>query len=174
MKLQINGTDVTVPDHLAEERLLYVLREHLGLCGTRFGCGVGICGACTVHIGGKAERSCLIPVRALAGAQVTTIEGLAATWPQPGAGTGAGETLHPVQQAWIEEAVPQCGYCQSGQIMSAAALLAATPQPSHEQICTAMAGNLCRCGTYDRIFRAIGRAADHVARGQGGTHHDSL
>ncbi|MYA15864.1 MAG: (2Fe-2S)-binding protein [Gammaproteobacteria bacterium] len=128
--------------------LLWAIREELGLTGTKFGCGIAQCGACTVHLDGAAIRSCTTPLRAAAGRAVTTIEGLA---------TDAG--LHPVQQAWIDEQVPQCGYCQSGQIMSAAALLATRPAPTDADIDSAMRGNICRCGTYARIRRAIKRAA---------------
>ncbi len=148
MKLRINGRPFDVADQLADEPLLWVLRERLGLVGTRFGCGIGACGACTVHVDGAAERSCLRTCASVVGSEVTTIEGLRRA--------GA---LHPVQEAWIAEAVPQCGYCQSGQIMSAAALLASNPDPRETDIDAAMARNLCRCGTYDRIKRAIGRAA---------------
>ncbi|MCY3837472.1 MAG: (2Fe-2S)-binding protein [Gammaproteobacteria bacterium] len=128
--------------------LLWAIREELGLSGTKFGCGIAQCGACTVHLDGAAIRSCITPLRAVAGRAVTTIEGLA---------TDAG--LHPLQQAWIDEQVPQCGYCQSGQIMSAAALLATKPAPTDADIDSAMRGNICRCGTYSRIRRAIKRAA---------------
>jgi isoquinoline 1-oxidoreductase alpha subunit len=127
--------------------LLWLLRDDLGLTGTRFGCGAGLCGCCTVLVGRDAVRSCVTPVGGLAGASVTTIEGL---------GT---EQLHPLQSAWIAHAVPQCGYCQSGQIMQAAALLTQNPMPSEPQIDEAMAGNLCRCGTYPRIRIAIRDAA---------------
>ena len=150
MRIDINGSAVEVPEAWQEARLLWLLREHLGLVGTRFGCGVGACGSCTVHVDGVAQRSCLLPVAGLEGRQVTTIEGLAAD-------DGA---LHPVQQAWVEESVPQCGYCQAGQIMSAAALLRSHPDPEPDQVDQAMAGNLCRCGTYARIRRAIRRAAE--------------
>ena len=128
--------------------LLWVLREQLGLTGTKFGCGIAQCGACTVHLDGAAVRSCVTPVGAVAGRAVTTVEGLA----EPG-------ERHPLQQAWIDEQVPQCGYCQSGQIMSASALLASNPAPSDAEIDAAMRGNICRCGTYGRIRRAIKRAA---------------
>ena len=130
-----------------EKPLLWVLRENLGLTGTKFGCGLGQCGACTVHIDGNAVRSCTTLASAAVGRKVTTIEGLSAT------------SSHALQTAWVAEQVPQCGYCQSGQIMSAAALLAKTPRPSDAQIDTAMSGNICRCGTYQRIRRAIHRAA---------------
>ena len=148
-KLTLNGreTEFTVDD---DTPLLWALRDELGLTGTKYGCGIGACGACTVHIDGRAARACLTPVSAVAGKAVTTIEGL-------------GENgLHPVQQAWIDENVPQCGYCQSGQLMSAAALLAKNPSPNDKEIDTAMAGNICRCGTYPRIRKAI-----HVAAGKG-------
>ena len=131
--------------------LLWALRENLALTGTKFGCGIAQCGACTVHLDGVAIRSCVTPVSSAAGKQVTTIEGLA-----------QGEDLHPVQQAWIDHQVPQCGYCQSGQIMSATALLATNPQPDDSAIRTAMAGNICRCGMYSRIHNAIRAVADGV------------
>ena len=129
--------------------LLWVLREQLELTGTKFGCGISQCGACTVHINGVAMRSCITPISAVAGQAVSTIEGLA---PSP-------DELHPLQQAWIDQQVPQCGYCQSGQLMSAAALLANNPSPSDADIDAAMAGNICRCGMYDRIRKAIKSAA---------------
>jgi isoquinoline 1-oxidoreductase alpha subunit len=127
--------------------LLWVLRDILGLTGTKYSCGIGQCGACTVHLDGQAVRSCTLPVSEAAGKKITTIEGLEA------------EGLHPVQQAWLTENVPQCGYCQPGQIMTAVALLAENPNPSDDEIDAAMSGNLCRCGTYQRIRRAIHRAA---------------
>jgi isoquinoline 1-oxidoreductase subunit alpha len=127
--------------------LLWVLREHLKLTGTKFGCGIASCGACTVHIDGKATRSCAMPVSLVEGKSITTIEGLSPN------GT------HPLQKAWIAEQVPQCGYCQSGQIMQAAELLATNKKPTRQQIVQHMDGNLCRCGTYPRIVRAIERAA---------------
>jgi aerobic-type carbon monoxide dehydrogenase small subunit (CoxS/CutS family) len=131
-----------------ETPLLWVLRDHLGLTGTKYGCGIGVCGACTVHVDGEAMRACLVPVGSVPEAsQVTTIEGLAS------------DRSHPVQVAWIAEQVPQCGYCQSGQIMQAAALLAKLPHPTAEQIDAAMTGNICRCATYPRIRRAIQRAS---------------
>jgi isoquinoline 1-oxidoreductase subunit alpha len=142
----INGKAVDV-SAANDTPLLWVIREHLKLTGTKFGCGAAQCGACTVHINGEPARSCSVPLSDAAGKQVTTIEGLS-----PNAG-------HPLQKAWIAEQVPQCGYCQSGQIMQAAALLKKTPKPSREQIVEHMDGNICRCGTYPRIVRAIERAA---------------
>jgi isoquinoline 1-oxidoreductase alpha subunit len=127
--------------------LLWVVREHLKLTGTKFGCGAGLCGACTVHVEGEAVRSCQTAVSDVAGKKVTTIEGLSP------------DSNHPLQQAWIAEQVPQCGYCQSGQIMQAAALLATNKKPTREEIVAHMDGNICRCGTYPRIVRAIERAA---------------
>jgi isoquinoline 1-oxidoreductase subunit alpha len=144
--LQVNGSEHKV-NVAAETPLLWVLRDTLQLTGTKFGCGAGFCGACTVHLEGAAVRSCLTQVSAVSGKRITTIEGLSANGP------------HPVQQAWIAEEVPQCGYCQTGQIMTATALLAKNPQPSDDQITQAMNGNLCRCGTYERIRKAIHRAA---------------
>jgi isoquinoline 1-oxidoreductase alpha subunit len=145
-RLLINGKAYSV-DAAPDTPLLWVIREHLKLTGTKFGCGVAQCGACTVHIDGSAVRSCQIPVSQAVGRKITTIEGL-----HP-------EGRHPLQVAWIAEQVPQCGYCQSGQIMQAAALLAKTPNPTDEQIVSAMSGNICRCATYLRIKRAIKRAA---------------
>lgn len=133
--------------------LLWVLRDTLGLTGTKYGCGIAECGACTVHVDGAATRSCLTPVSSVEGQDVTTIEGLA-----------SGETLHPVQQAWLDEDVVQCGYCQSGQIMSAADLLSQNQDPSDEDIDRAMSGNICRCGTYGRIRCAIKQAAKLLRR----------
>ena len=146
MELTINGKphQVDVP---ADMPLLWVIRDVIGLTGTKFGCGLSQCGACTVHLDGNAVRSCGTPASVAAGKKVTTIEGLSPN------------SSHALQIAWIAEQVPQCGYCQSGQIMSAAALLAKTPKPSDAQIDTAMTGNICRCGTYQRIHRAIKRAA---------------
>ena len=133
--------------------LLWVLRENLELTGTKFGCGMALCGACTVHLNGAPIRSCVTPVATVAGQRITTIEGL------------AGDALHPVQRAWLELDVPQCGYCQSGQIMSAAALLSGHSNPTDADIDSAMAGNICRCGTYDRIRQAIHRAAALLREG---------
>lgn len=147
--LTINGTQHQLNDVDPDTPLLWLLRDTLGLVGTKFGCGVAQCGACTIHLDGSPARSCSIPVSAASGMAITTIEGLA---------TNVGE-LHPLQQAWIDHDVPQCGYCQAGQIMSAAALLAGTPSPTDEQIDQAMAGNICRCGTYHRIRAAIHDAA---------------
>jgi isoquinoline 1-oxidoreductase alpha subunit len=146
MKVRVNGVDHTL-DVDPEMPLLWVLRDLLGLAGTKYGCGEALCGACTVHLDGKAVRSCVTPVRRADGHAVTTIEGLA---------QGAS---HPLQQAWQELRVPQCGFCQAGQIMSAAALLAARPKPTDADIDASMAGNLCRCGTYTRIRAAIRKAA---------------
>jgi isoquinoline 1-oxidoreductase alpha subunit len=146
-KLNINGKSVDV-DVDPEMPLLWVLRDVLGLTGTKFGCGMALCGACTVHLGGQAVRSCQTPISAVGDQSITTIEGLSK------------DRSHPVQQAWIELDVPQCGYCQSGQIMSASALLATKPKPSDADIDAAMAGNICRCGTYQRIRAAIHRAAE--------------
>ena len=143
--LNVNGKTTTV-DVPADMPLLWVIRDVLNLKGTKFGCGVGQCGACTVNLGGRDVRSCQTPVSA-AKAAITTIEGLSA------------DGTHPLQQAWMEIDVPQCGYCQAGQIMSASALLSSNPKPSDEQITTAMTGNICRCGTYLRIRQAIHRAA---------------
>ncbi len=152
--LQVNGNEkkVSVP---AETPLLWVLRDTLELTGTKFGCGAGLCGCCTVHLDGSPVRSCSTPVSQASGKSITTIEGLGVNG------------LHALQQAWIAEEVPQCGYCQVGQIMTAAALLAKTPNPSDQQITEAMKGNLCRCGTYERIRKAIHRAAG-AADGSGG------
>ena len=148
----LNGSAVRV-DVEEDTPLLWVLRDTLKLCGTKFGCGAGLCGACTVHLAGTPARSCQTPIAAVEGRAVTTIEGIAENG------------LHPVQQAWIEGNVPQCGYCQSGQIMSAVALLERAPAPTNEQIDEAMSGNLCRCGTYGRIRAAIRRAADLKSAG---------
>jgi len=145
-KLNVNGKDTEI-DVDPDMPLLWVLRDTLGLTGTKFGCGMALCGACTVHLDGQPIRSCVTPVSAIGTKAVTTIEGLSP------------DRSHPVQRAWIELDVPQCGYCQSGQIMSAAALLAHTVEPSDADIDTAMSGNLCRCGTYQRIRAAIHRAA---------------
>lgn len=140
--LKVNGTPRKV-DVAPDTPLLWVLRDTLQMTGTKYGCGAGLCGACTVHVDGDATRSCTTPVSSVAGAEITTIEGLGA------------KGLHPLQQAWIAEEVPQCGYCQTGQIMQAAAFLVKNPHPTPVQITAAMSGNICRCGTYDRIRKAI-------------------
>ena len=162
MTLTVNGRSHAV-DLDPEMPLLWALRDHLGSVGTKFGCGGGFCGACTVHVDGAATRSCTLPVAKAAGRAVVTIEGLApdsSDCSQATAGAdGCASARHPVQQAWTDLDVAQCGYCQAGQIMTAAALLARTPDPSDEQIAAAMNGNLCRCGTYLRIGEAVRRAA---------------
>jgi len=142
----VNGKPISVEADPATP-LLWVVREHLKLTGTKFGCGAGLCGACTVHLDNKAVRSCQTQMSEVVNKKVTTIEGLSAN------------SSHPLQKAWVAEQVPQCGYCQSGQIMQAAELLAKTKTPTHEQIVAHMNGNICRCGTYPRIVRAIERAA---------------
>jgi isoquinoline 1-oxidoreductase alpha subunit len=152
MKLTINGQSVDV-QAAAETPLLWVLRDELAMTGTKYGCGMGLCGACTVHLDGEATRSCITPISAAAGKSITTIEGLAP----------AGK-LHPVQQAWVEQDVVQCGYCQSGQVMAAAALLKKNARPNDAQIDEAMAGNICRCGTYERIRAGIKRASELAAK----------
>jgi isoquinoline 1-oxidoreductase alpha subunit len=151
MKIKVNGEEREV-DVPGDVPVLWVLRDELGLKGTKFSCGKALCGACTVHVDGAPRRSCVLPVEAVAGKRVDTIDGLA-----------RGEELHPVQRAWIEHNVAQCGYCQSGQIMSAVALLEANPDPSDDEIDAAMSANLCRCGTYPRIRAAIKRAAAIMA-----------
>jgi isoquinoline 1-oxidoreductase alpha subunit len=152
--LNINGTKQTVEVE-ADTPLLWALRDSLGLVGTKYGCGVGQCGACTVHLDGAPTRSCLMPVASVGSKKITTIEGL-----DP-------QAMHPLQQAWQELDVPQCGYCQAGQIMTACQLLKAHPRPTDAQIDEAMAGNLCRCATYTRIRAGIHRAADIAATGKG-------
>jgi len=151
IEFQVNNKPVTF-EGTEDTPLLWVLRDHLKLSGTKFGCGIGRCGACTVHIDGRAKKTCTTKVSSVAGKKVMTIEGLAA----------ADGTLHPVQQAWIEEDVPQCGYCQGGQIMAAADLLKEIPKPSNEDIDRKMT-NLCRCGTYVRIRKAVHRASELLA-----------
>jgi aerobic-type carbon monoxide dehydrogenase small subunit (CoxS/CutS family) len=151
-RFTVNGNAVELKTDPATP-LLWALREQLGLTGTKFGCGIALCGACTVHVDGNAVRSCVLPVGAVAGKHVTTIEGLSR------------DRSHPVQRAWLQVQVPQCGYCQSGQMMSAAALLAVNANPSDADIDDAMAGNLCRCGTYARIRKGVHLAAE-MARGR--------
>ena len=150
IKLNINGRDTQL-DVDPDMPLLWLLRDTLALTGTKFGCGMALCGACTVHLDGQPVRACVTPVSAIGARRVTTIEGLSS------------DSSHPVQRAWIELDVPQCGYCQSGQIMSAAALLKSTPTPTDADIDRAMAGNICRCGTYQRIRAAIHTAAKERA-----------
>ena len=147
IQLKVNGKSQSFTGD-ASMPLLWYLRDVLGLTGTKFGCGASLCGACTVHKSGRAIRSCITPMSSLAGAEITTIEGI-----------GTGGQLHPVQKAWIEVNVPQCGYCQPGQIMQAISLLAKTPKPTDQQIDDGMQGNICRCGTYQRIRAAIKTAA---------------
>jgi isoquinoline 1-oxidoreductase alpha subunit len=147
MNIDINGAPMQVTA-TEDTPLLWVLRDHLGLTGTKFGCGMALCGACTVHVEGEPVRSCVTPISAVAGKKITTIEGVGST-----------PTGKAVQQAWLALDVPQCGYCQAGQIMSAAALLRSTPKPSDADIDSAMSGNICRCGTYPRIRAAIKQAA---------------
>jgi isoquinoline 1-oxidoreductase subunit alpha len=152
ISLTVNGTSQRV-DVSPDTPLLWVLRDNLGLTGTKYGCGMALCGACTVHVNGQATRSCVMPISAAAGKSVLTIEGLSR------------DGSHSLQRAWIAEEVPQCGYCQSGQIMAAAVLLRENPRPSDADIDDAMSGNICRCGTYQRIRRAIHRAAAAPAEG---------
>jgi len=156
MKFIVNGEEQTVADNPGMP-LLWVLRDELQLTGTKFGCGVGICGACTVHIDGQATRSCITPVASVEGKEIRTIEGLAIV------DTDGSHTLHAVQQAFIDEQVPQCGWCMSGQIMTAAAFLEENSAPSSEEIVEAMGQNYCRCGCYGRIFRAVEGAAQETA-----------
>jgi aerobic-type carbon monoxide dehydrogenase small subunit (CoxS/CutS family) len=152
IRLKVNGRQYEV-DVTPDTPLLWVIRDDLRLTGTKFGCGIALCGACTVHVNGEAVRSCVTPVGSVTGKEIVTIEGLSAN--------GG----HPVQQAWVEDDVVQCGYCQPGQIMAAAALLAQNPKPSDTDIDDAMAGNICRCGTYQRIRRAVHRASEIMAQG---------
>ena len=156
----LNGKPTTL-DVNPDMPLLWALRDSLNMTGTKFGCGMALCGACTVHINGEATRSCITPVSSLAGKRVTTIEGLSP------------DLSHPVQKAWMEIDVPQCGYCQSGQIMAAAALLAETPHPTDAQIEDAMSGNICRCGTYNQIRKAIHRAAQLQGGGNKSANSDA-
>jgi aerobic-type carbon monoxide dehydrogenase small subunit (CoxS/CutS family) len=152
VKLNVNRKDYEV-EVAPNTPLLWVIRDNLGLMGTKYGCGMSLCGACTVHVNGEAVRSCVTSVSDVVGKQITTIEGLSP------------DGSHPVQKAWIEDEVPQCGYCHPGQIMSAAALLAENPKPTDADIDDAMSGNLCRCGTYQRIRRAVHKASAMMAEG---------
>lgn len=151
-QLTVNGEERTV-EAVPNTPLLWIIRDNLGLTGTKYGCGMAQCGACTVHLDGVAVRSCSTPISTVGSKKVTTIEGIS-----------SGDDLHPVQQAWMDEDVPQCGYCQSGQIMSAVALLSKNPAPGDSEIETGMAGNICRCGTYERIRKAIKRASNTSAK----------
>jgi isoquinoline 1-oxidoreductase alpha subunit len=151
ISLTINRNEVSL-DVSGDVPLLWILRDYLNLTGTKYGCGIGACGACTVHVNGKAEYSCLTPISSLAGKEVLTIEGLSP------------DCRHPLQRAWIAEQVPQCGYCQPGQIMRAAALLTQNKSPTRDQIVREMRANICRCGTYIRIIRAVERAASETSR----------
>ncbi|MCW2951279.1 MAG: xanthine dehydrogenase subunit [Conexibacter sp.] len=162
LTIDVNGEQRQV-DATPETPLLYVLRDQLGLRGPKFGCGLSQCGACAVLSDGRQIRSCVTPVRAVKSAKITTLDGLAASYHGPGADATNPAKLHPLQQAWIDEQVPQCGYCQNGMIIQAADLLSTTPSPSDEQIVKAMDGHLCRCGTYNGIVRAIKRASKEMA-----------
>ena len=150
IKFSLNNEDVAI-DVAADTPLLWVIRDHFKLKGSKFGCGMGLCGACSMHLDGESVRTCILPISAVAGRSVTTIEGL-----------GTPDNLHPLQQAWVANSVPQCGYCQSGQLMSASALLAANSKPSDAEIDRAMSGNICRCGTYADIKQAIKQAASQL------------
>ncbi|HEV8689325.1 MAG TPA: (2Fe-2S)-binding protein [Ideonella sp.] len=156
-RLVVNGTPRSVAGD-PNEPLLWVLRDHLALTGTKYGCGIGACGACTVHVDGEPRRSCVTPVKSVAGRRVVTIEALAPSR----------SALHPVQQAWVEHDVPQCGWCQAGQMMAVAALLRAKPAPTDADIDDALRNHLCRCGTYARIHAAVHRAAEIAAAAPGG------
>jgi isoquinoline 1-oxidoreductase alpha subunit len=160
MKLLINQRDYEVEDGDLSRPLLWVLRDELGLTGTKYGCGKGICGSCTVHLDGQAMRSCIIPLSFAENKEITTIEGLAEKY------SSEQNLLHPVQQAFIEHQVPQCGWCMPGQIMTAAAFLEKNPQPDEEEIINAMGNNYCRCGTYGRIKEAVADAADKIKMGE--------
>jgi isoquinoline 1-oxidoreductase alpha subunit len=155
MWIVLNGTRSEVPDSMGEDRLLWVLRDHFALNGARYGCGVGSCGACMVHVDGQAQHACLVVAKDVADREITTLEGI---------GAGTPRELHPVQKAWIDHSVPQCGYCQNGQIMTAVALLKATPQAGNEEIARAMDAVICRCGTHDRIRTAIKAAQADMRR----------
>ena len=152
MKLTVNGSTHEIPEQWQHQPLLSVLRDYLNFMGTKYGCGKGLCGACTVHVDGMATRSCITPVASLAGKSITTIEGLSE------------QGDHPLQKAWLNNKVPQCGYCQAGQIMNAASFLATNAAPTEEEIDIAMQGNICRCGTYQRIKKAINEAAEELSK----------
>lgn len=152
MHLDVNAKRLEIDESWQDDSLLVVLREALGLTGTKFGCGVGLCGACTILVDGQAQRSCLLKASDVASAKITTIEGLCHE-----------DALHPVQSAWLEESVPQCGYCQAGQIMTTVALLRQNPHPQDDEIDAALVGNLCRCGTQNRIRKAVRRAAETLS-----------
>jgi len=152
MHLDVNAKRLEIDESWQDDSLLVVLREALGLTGTKFGCGVGLCGACTILVDGQAQRSCLLKASDVAGAKITTIEGLCHE-----------DALHPVQSAWLEESVPQCGYCQAGQIMTTVALLRQNPHPQDDEIDATLVGNLCRCGTQNRIRKAVRRAAETLS-----------
>ena len=152
MHLDVNAKRLEIDESWQDDSLLVVLREALGLTGTKFGCGVGLCGACTILVDGQAQRSCLLKASDVTSAKITTIEGLCHE-----------DALHPVQSAWLEESVPQCGYCQAGQIMTTVALLRQNPHPQDDEIDAALVGNLCRCGTQNRIRKAVRRAAETLS-----------
>ncbi len=160
-KFNVNGKPQTV-NVSAAMPLLWVLRDTLGMTGTKFGCGMALCGACTVHLNGQAIRSCITPISSVAGKNITTIEGLSA------------DSTHAVQRAWVENDVPQCGYCQSGQIMAAASLLAKNPRPTDADIDEVMKGNLCRCGTYQSIRKAIHRASEILTASNGASNQGGV
>jgi isoquinoline 1-oxidoreductase alpha subunit len=154
MIIKVNGMDYQVADELVDRPLLWVLRDELGLTGTKYSCGIGVCGSCEIHVDGVVTRSCITQLSDVKGKAVRTIEGLATS----------GGKLHPVQQAFLDEQVPQCGWCMSGQIMRAAAFLQANPNPTEDQIVSAMKDNYCRCGTYGRIKRAVAKAAKQMVK----------
>jgi aerobic-type carbon monoxide dehydrogenase small subunit (CoxS/CutS family) len=166
LRINVNGLAHNVSASL-DTPLLYVLRNELRLHGPRFGCGLAQCGACSVLLDGKEIRSCVTPVAAVTGRELTTLEGLPALWAKEAGTSDAGLTLHPLQQAWIDVQVPQCGYCQSGMLIQATDLLGTTPNPSREQIQVAMNGHLCRCGTYNAIIEAIQEAAKTIRDAKG-------
>ena len=166
LRIKVNGLVHNVTASL-DTPLLYVLKNELHLHGPRFGCGLAQCGACSVLVDGKEIRSCVTPVASVSGKDVTSLEGLPALWARERGMTSAAPVMHPLQQAWIEVQVPQCGYCQNGMLIQAADLLSSTKNPSEQEIRTAMNGHLCRCGTYPMIVQAIQRAAQIMAKGKG-------